>query len=257
MNWSLVDTGTLDYAADAWGYTYGAAIEWYQNRWTLRAGLFDLSIVPNSTNLDPTFGQFQTVLELEQRHDIGGQPGKLKIAGFVSRGRMGRFEDAIQLAELTGGPADIAAVRRYTSRVGISLNLEQQVASGLGIFARAGWASGNVEPYDFTDIDRTIAAGLSISGKGWGRPDDTVGLAGVVNGISSVHQEFLNAGGLGILIGDGQLPHPGFEQILESYYSLPLGSWRATADYQFILNPAYNRDRGPVSVVGLRLHNQF
>lgn len=27
MNWALVDTGSFDYAADAWGYTYGAAIE--------------------------------------------------------------------------------------------------------------------------------------------------------------------------------------------------------------------------------------
>ena len=125
------------------------------------------------------------------------------------------------------------------------------------MFVRAGVASSNVEPYEFTDIDRTVAAGLSLSGKLWGRPDDTVGLAGVVNGISSTHAAFFNAGGLGILVGDGQLPNPGTEKIVEMFYSFPLLSWRATFDYQYIVNPAYNRDRGSVSVVGTRLRAQF
>jgi high affinity Mn2+ porin len=257
MNWSVLDTGTFDYAADAWGYTYGAAVEWYKGNWTLRGGLFDLSIVPNSSNLDPRFEQFQWVGEIEHRHHLWGQPGKVAVTGFLTRGRMGRFVDAVQLAQATGDPADIAAVRRYTSRSGVSVNLEQQIASDLGVFARAGVASGNVEPYEFTDIDRTIAAGLSLNGKRWGRPDDTFGLAGVVNGISGQHQAFLNAGGLGILVGDGQLPNPGAEKIIEMYYSLPLFSWRLTFDYQFIANPAYNRDRGPVSVIGGRLRAQF
>jgi len=256
-NWSIEDTGTFDYAADAWGYTYGGAVEWYQGAWALRAGLFDLSIVPNSTELDPQFGQFQWVGEIEHRHEVWGQPGKIAITGFLSRGRMGNFADAIQLAQLIGGPADIAAVRSYTSRGGVSVNLEQQVTENLGVFARAGIANGDIEPYEFTDIDRTLAAGMSLSGKQWGWPDHTVGVAAVVNGISSAHQAFLNDGGLGILVGDGQLPHPGPEQIIETYYSLPIASWRATFDYQFIVNPGYNRDRGPVSVFGTRLHAQF
>jgi high affinity Mn2+ porin len=257
LNWSVIEAGTFDYAADAWGYTYGAAVEWYQDRWTLRGGLFDLSIVPNSTNLDPTFSQFQGVLELEERHELWGQPGKLKITGFLNRGRMGSFADAIALAEVTGQPADIAAVRQWASRGGVSLNLEQQIFADLGVFARAGMAGGDIEPYEFTDIDRTVSAGLQLTGKPWGRQDDTLGFAGVVNGISGVHEAFLNAGGLGILVGDGQLPHPGTEQIIETYYSLPVASWRATLDYQFIANPAYNRDRGPVSVFGVRMHAQF
>ena len=197
LNWSVIDVGTFDYAADAWGYTIGAAAEWYQGRWTLRAGLFDLSITPNSTNLDPNFSQFQTVVEIEERHELGGQPGKLKVNGFLSRGRMGRFEDAVLLAQQTGEPANIAAVRAYTSRAGLSLNLEQQLQPDIGLFARAGWANGNIESYDFTDIDRTVSGGLSLGGRRWGRPDDTVGIAGVVNQASGARQAFLNAGGPG------------------------------------------------------------
>jgi len=257
MNWALVETGTLDYAADAWGYTYGAAAEWYQGAWTLRFGVFDLSVVPNSAKLDPSFKQFQSVVELEHRHQIAGQPGKVAITGFLTRGRMGRFDDAIKLSELTGDAADTALVRHYTSRSGVGLNLEQQISPDLGVFARAGIASGGVEPYEFSDIDRTLAAGLSLGGKQWGRPDDTLGIAGVVNGISGAHKAYFNAGGLGILAGDGRLPNPGPEKIAEIYYSFPIANWRATLDYQFIANPAYNRDRGPVSVIGTRLRAQF
>jgi high affinity Mn2+ porin len=257
LNWAIVDTGTFDYAADSWGFTYGAAIEWYQGPWTLRASLFDLSIVPNSTELDPTFGQVQWVCEIERRYNLWGQPGKIAVTGFLTRGRMGSFADAIQLATETGQPADIAAVRNYRSRSGLSFNLEQQLAPGIGFFARGGLAGGDVEPYEFTDIDRTVAAGAVISGKLWGRSDDTLGFAGVVNSISKEHEAFLNAGGLGILVGDGQLPNPSSEWIIETYYAFPVLSWRATVDYQAIWNPAYNDNRGPVSVIGMRLHAQF
>jgi high affinity Mn2+ porin len=257
MNWALVDTATFDYAANAWGYTYGAAVEWYQGQWTLRGGWFDLSVVPNSTDLDASFGQFQWLAEIERRYDLWGHPGKIAVTGFLSRGRMGSFQDAIDLAQATGGPADIAAVRKYQSRGGISMNVEQQITSDLGVFMRAGWADGNIEPYEFTDVDGTVAAGLSLKGNQWGRPNDTFGLAGIVNDISKVHQEFLNDGGLGILVGDGMLPHPGLEQIIETYYAFPLLASTVTLDYQFIVNPGYNRDRGPVSVIGARMHFEF
>jgi high affinity Mn2+ porin len=257
MNWALIDTGTFDFAGDAWGLTYGAAAEWYQGDWTVRGGLFDLSTVPGSTDLDTTFSQFQWVGEIERRYELWGHPGKLAVTGFLSRGRMGSFQDAINLAQLTGGPANIAAVRKYQSRTGVSANLEQEVTPELGVFARAGVANGDVEPFDVTDIDRTAAAGLSLKGKQWGRPDDTFGLAGIVNGISGVHRQFLNDGGLGLLIGDGMLPHPGPEQIIETYYAFPLFASTVTLDYQFIINPAYNRDRGPVAVIGARVHTEF
>lgn len=258
LNWAIIDAGTFDYAANAWGYTYGAAGELYEGRWTLRAGAFDLSDVPNSTRLDPHFAQVQFIGELEERHSIGGEPGKLKITAFLSRGRMGRFEDAIRLSELTGEPADIAAVRRYRSRAGISFDLEQQLSKSASLFVKGGAANGNVEPYEFADIDRTIAAGVSVKGSGWGRDQDTFGIAAVNNVITRVHQRFLDAGGLGILVGDGKLPHPGPEQIAEAYYDFAVAKpLHVSLDGQLVRHPAYNRDRGPVPVGAIRLHAEF
>jgi len=257
LNWTILDTGSFDYAADAWAYSVGAAVEWYQGPWTLRGGIFDLSIAPNTTVLDPTFGQFQWDAEIERRYEIMGQPGKVAVTAFLTRGRMGSFTDAIALAALTGQPASTALVRTYTGRGGVSMNLEQQLMPNVGMFMRAGWANGQREPYEFTDVDRSVAGGLSLSGKLWNREDDTLGIAGVINQISPEHIAYLNAGGLGILVGDGQLPNPGNEEILEAYYSLPVYVAKLTFDYQLIVNPAYNRDRGPVSVLGARVHWQY
>jgi high affinity Mn2+ porin len=258
LNWSIVDTGTFDYAADAWGYTVGAAAEWYRGPWTLRLGVFDLSDVPNSATLDGRFGQFQTDVEVERRYSLGGHAGAAKVTGFVTRGRMGRFDDAVALAAGAGGPADISAVRRYQNRTGVSLTVQQELSGDLGGFLRAGLADGQLESYEFTDIDRTMAVGLSLNGKRWGRADDTVALAGVINGASRARERYLDAGGLGILIGDGRLPHPGAEGIIEAYYDAALiKAVHASLDYQFIQNPAYNRDRGPASILAVRLHGQF
>jgi high affinity Mn2+ porin len=258
LNWAAVDAGSFDYAADAWGYTYGVALEWYRGSWTGRAGLFDLSDVPNSEHLDRLGSQFQMVLELERRLQFYGQPGRVLVTAYESRGRMGLLDEAVSRAEASGGPVDIASVRHYRGRAGLHLTLEQQIAADLGVFARVGKAAGNVEAYEFTDIDRTVSAGLSLKGSRWARVDDTVGAVAIVNGISAARQRFLNAGGMGILVGDGQLPHAGTEQILETYYSARLACCAyLTLDYQFVKNPAYNRDRGPVSIIAARLHAQF
>ena len=258
LNWTAIDTGTFDYAADAWGYTAGAAVEWYRQAWVWRAGLFDLSNVPNSVHLDPGFHEFQTDLELEHRHQFGERSGRLLVTLFRSRGRMGLLDQAVEFAQNNAMPVDIAAVRGYRSRSGASLSLEQEISSQLGAFIRAGKAGGNVETYEFTDVDRTLALGLSLQGSSWRRSDDTVGLAAINNGISAARERYLNAGGLGILIGDGKLPHAGPEQIIESYYSAAVWKFvHLTLDYQWIGHPAYNRDRGPVSVVAVRLHAQL
>ena len=258
FNWTLIDTGTFDYAADAWGYTYGAAAEWYHGPWALRAGWFDLSKSPNSASLDSKFDEYQWITEGERRYELGGRAGKVAITGFVTHGRMGRFSDAVALAAATGQTADTALVRRMQDRAGVSLNLEQSITADLAAFMRAGVADGRFEAYEFTDVDRSFAFGLSQGGKPWGREGDRVGAAVVVNEASRQRQAYLAAGGLGILVGDGQLPHPGAETVLETYYNLEVvKGLHATVDYQFVDNPAYNRDRGPVSVLAVRLHAQY
>ena len=259
LNWSIVDAGSFDYAADAWAFTYGAAVEWYQDWWTIRSGLADLSTIPNSKDLDTRwFDQYQYDEELEERHTILGEPGKLKLLGFLSHGRMGAYDQAAAIALATGTPANIAAVRSMHDRGGLSLNLEQQIATDLGVFARAGWNQGQYEAFDFTDINKTVSFGGSLGGARWGRDDDRVGLAFVVNDASHAAKQFFAAGGLGILVGDGQLLYSGPEKIIETYYSLAAFSFaRVSLDYQFVVNPAYNRDRGPVSVFGIRGHAEF
>jgi len=255
LNWSVIDAGTFDYAADAWGYTVGGAAEWYVGSWAWRAGVFDLSDVPNSARLQPGFGEYQVDLEAEHRHELFGQPGKVDLTAFESHGRMALLRDAVAYGRASGLPPDPAPVRRYRKRDGLSVNVEQQLTSTVGMFARLGDAGGNVETYEFTDIDRTASLGVSVSGGPWHRPRDTVGAAEVVDALSPERREYLAAGGLGILVGDGRLPHAGNEHILETYYDLAAASFlNVTLDYQRVENPAYNRDRGPASIFALRVH---
>jgi len=262
LNWSLVDTGSFDYAANAWGYTYGVATEWYQGPWALRAGLYNLSKVPNGIALESDFSQNALIVEVERRFSLAGHPGAVRVTAFRNRGQFARFDDALAWASAHGSSLgqtpDLASVRRRQDRLGIAFNAEQEVTGSLGLFLRGGWSDGRIETYDFTDIDRTVAFGGALAGKGWGRPQDTLGLAGVVNGISAAHQRWLAAGGLGVLVGDGALPRPGAEQIVEAYYAFrPVGWGSLTLDYQHIANPGYNRDRGPANVFALRIHAGF
>jgi high affinity Mn2+ porin len=220
--------------------------------------VFDLSGVPNNKNLDKSFHQYQLDAEIERRYALFGRAGAVRITGFDTRGRMGRYLDAVALAEATGQAADVALVRHYHTRLGLSLNVEQDVSDDLGLFVRAGHADGRYEGYEFTDMSDTLAAGLSLKGSRWGRKDDVFGFAGVIDEASSQAEAYFNAGGLGILAGDGVLPHPGDERIIETYYSLPILKFtHLSFDYQFVDNPAFNRDRGPVSVFGVRLHTQL
>lgn len=260
LNWSVVESGAFDYAADAWGYTYGTTLEWTQSWWTLRGGLFDLSYAPNSTILDTSSSQHEWVMELEERHQLLGRPGKTKLLGYLNQGRMGSYDSAVQLAQQTSGTPDTALVRRGNSQSGIAINLEQQVTADLGIFSRASMNQGKQETFEFTDINRSLSAGLSMRGGLWERHDDTFGLAAVANGLSGAARNYFAAGGMGLLIGDGQLPHYGMEKIIESYYSCSVHAvdhLLLTLDFQYVVNPAYNQDRGPVSILGARLHKEF
>jgi high affinity Mn2+ porin len=260
FNWAAVDGGAFDYAADAWGYTVGAAAERYSGTWAVRAGVFDLSNVPNSTRLEPGMDEFQIDAEVEKRYTLFAQTGRVLLTGFDSRGRMALLDETISTAQTMGVNINTALVdvRRYRSRMGAVLGLQQPITQAIGVFARISKAAGNVEPYEFADIDRSISAGTSIKGILWHRPEDTVGLAVIDNGISAEREEYLNLGGLGILVGDGRLPHPGAEQILETYYSAATFSWaHISLDYQYVENPGYNTDRGPVSIFAVRVHAQF
>ncbi len=257
LNWTGLDAGAFDYAADAWGYTNGVAVEWTQDSWTLRGGFFALSTVPNTTTLDNTFHQFEAVGEFEQRYEIAGRKGKVKLLGFLNRGYMGTYSDAVALARLTGTTPDTANVRQYASRPGAAINWEQEITPTVGVFARASINNGAYEAFEFTDVNQSVMAGVSIKGNSWSRGQDTVGVLQIFNGLSADAQQYFGSGGMGILIGDGKLNYA-TERISEIYYNMVLSRHLAVAlNYQFVVNPAYNRDRGPVNIFGLRLHAEF
>jgi high affinity Mn2+ porin len=261
LNWAVIDGGAFDYAADAWGYSYGAALEWYQDWWTLRGGIFDGSVAPNSSQLQFPLGrQFQMVQEFEARYRLFGQDAKIKLLGFETRARLGTFSqlEAFYTAHPGASIADAEPARHLRSKYGGEINIEQPVTAQLGAFLRASFNDGRTEAYDFSDINRSISAGLSLAGKSWGRSDDTVGTAFVVNNISTAQKDYLAAGFLGVLVGDGRLTNAGPEQVWETNYVYAVRAGvDVTADYQLINHPAYNVDRGPVHVFAVRLHVQF
>ncbi len=257
LNWAIIDGGSYDYAADPWGFTWGAAMEWTQEWWTLRGGFFQLSPQPNSKIVRINFGGNSTSLEFEARHNWAGHPGKIKLLAWIDQGNMASYSDAVALGLQTHAIPDVALVRHDGSRPGAVLNLEQELSADVGAFLRLSADRGDKETYEFSDINQSASTGLSITGNSWGRADDTIGIAGVVNRISGTAQSYFEAGGLGILIGDGRM-HYSDEKIAEIYYALhPLSFASITLDYQHVSNPAYNQDRGPVSIYGVRLHANF
>lgn len=257
LNWSIIDSGTFDYAADSWGFTNGATVEWNQDNWSLRGGAFQMSQVPNQKVTGFHFNQHSFIAEVERRHEWAGHPGKFKVLAFVNEGDMGDYRDAVRLGLASNATPDTALVRRNSANPGLTLNFEQELASDLGVFARMGMNGGKKEAYEFTDMNRSISGGLSLQGTRWGRPDDRVGVAGAVNALSSDAKAYFSAGGIGVLIGDGQLNY-GHEKIFETYYSAALTkNLKLSFDYQHVTNPAYNRDRGPFSIYAVRLHAEM
>jgi len=257
LNWSIVDGGAFDYAADPWGYTYGAAAEWKRDWWTLRSGFFELSAIPNGKITNISFNKNSLVVEGEGRYQWRNHPGKIKFTVFEDHGAIASYQDAVNLAQQTGSTPDVSQVRKLTTKPGFVANLEQEVGADLGVFARYSIDDGSKEAYEFSDISKSLSAGLSLKGTSWGRTDDTVGAAFAVNRISGSAQQYFAKGGMGILIGDGNLNYAS-EQIFETYYALhPSAHITATLDFQRAVNPAYNQDRGPVSIIGLRVHAEF
>ena len=255
MNWAMWAPAAFDYSADKIGLSWGATVELNQKDWALRAGYFLEQRESNASEFDMNLlrrGEY--VMELEERYKLFGRPGKLRIIPWINSVFAGSYRETLDNPALD---LDIAQTRKSRIKYGYAITLEQEVADDVGVFGRWSWNDGHNEIMAFTDADRSLAGGISIKGTSWGRKNDTVGIGGAINGLSPDHRDFIAAGGLGILIGDGALNYR-TERILESYYSYALldTTW-LTFDYQFIANPAYNADRGPVNIFSARLHAEF
>ena len=255
MNWSMWAPGAFDYSADKVGLTYGATAELNQKQWALRSGYFLMQSVSNANNFDAkVFERGTYALELETRFSLFNQPGKLRTIAWLNSAFSGSYRETLN------NPAfnlDIAQTRTGRIKYGYVVSLEQALTDEVGVFGRWSWNDGKTEIMAFTDIDASLSLGASIKGTRWGRPDDVVGIGGAINALSRDHRDFIAAGGLGVLIGDGQLNYRR-ERILESYYAFALNKQLTlTGDYQLITNPAYNADRGPVHVFSGRLHGEF
>jgi high affinity Mn2+ porin len=261
MNWSIWASGAFDYGADKIGLTYGVAAELNQANWAVRAGYFLVGDHPNSNVYDmDLFTAGMYVAELEGRYKLYTHPGVAKAGIWVHSTYSANFNDVVNLVNSTGLAVDDATLqsRHLQAMHGYYINLQQEVLDDIAVFARWSWNDGQSEYSAFSDIPSSLSGGFSIKGTRWGRPNDTVGIGGATNSASPQFQNFLAIGGTGILIGDGQLQNPGAEHIIEAYYALQvMKGVVVTADYQYIDNPAYNADRGPVNVFSGRLRAAF
>ena len=259
LNFAFNDMGAFDYAADAWGYTYGLAAEWKQDWWTARGGVFQLSTTPNSFEIEPQlFRQFMSVVEFEARYELFMQPGVIKFLAYGDNGYISKIDDDIRYAFLARDfPPRVDAARGRAVKTGGGINIQQQLAPHLGFFLRASMADGRYETVDYTDIDRQLSMGVVAGGTLWGRDDDEVGLAGALSGLHGDRVRYFELGGTSVYIGDGALSYAG-EKNMEAYYKIGFGkNIDATLDYQLLVNPAHNSARGPVNIFGLRLRAAF
>lgn len=262
MNWGNMTYAAYDYAADARGFGWGLAAEWYRDDgWVFRLGRMTGPRQPNMLPVDPQIGKhYGDQFEVEHAHELGGQPGKIRLLGWRNRAVTASFSDA--LAYLRANPgADPQAILQVRSgektKYGIGINLEQAINDNLGVFLRAMRADGRTETYAFTEVDGSLSVGGSLKGAAWGRTQDTVGLAFLRNTLSKDRRDYLAAGGISFFIGDGALNYRP-ENIVETYYSLGLlkSAW-ISLNLQHFSNPAYNADRGPVNIFGARFHAEF
>jgi high affinity Mn2+ porin len=261
MNWSIWAAGAFDYPADKIGLGYGAVAELNQKNWAVRAGYFLVGNQPNANEFDTRlFARGAYITELETRYSLFSRPGKFRVGLWADTYNSGSYSEAIDLTLLNPGldPTEaIVLTRKGRTKYGYYLNLEQAVTDDVGLFGRWSWNNGKNEITAFTDIDSSLSLGTSIKGTRWGRPDDRIGLAGAINGLSQDHRNYLAVGGLGILIGDGQLNYRP-ESIIETFYAMNvINSVVLTFNYQFMMNPADNADRGPISFFTARLHGEF
>ncbi|MCX6283616.1 MAG: carbohydrate porin [Bacteroidetes bacterium] len=259
-NWALMGNGAWDYPANTRGYTYGLVMELVKKGWAVRLGFVMVPTTPNGSKMDFNIWRSNSsALELEKRYKIGKQSGILRIMGYLAQSRMGNYQDAMNWGKShdTIPLLDSSRVLGHT-KYGFGINIEHTISRNIALFLRGSWNDGHNETWVFTEIDRAISFGVSIKGELWKMKNDNIGVAFLVNGLSTYHRNFLKAGGYGFIIGDGALNYAP-EFITEVYYSFRFFRkflW-LTPDFQFILNPAYNLDRGPVYAFGIRAHIEF
>ena len=259
MNWTLINDGAWDYAADTRGYTDGLVFDYLEPAWALKFGVYRMPERANQEALEwPITLAHGDNLELDLMPNQYGTVIRLLVYRNVAR--MGIYSEAIAIAERTGTQPDIVA-DDAEGRVkhGVAINLEQPLADDgdTGVFLRAGWNDGRTESFVFTEVDRNLSFGAQFSGVHWGRAEDRLGVAISVNALSSEHKQYLELGGCGFELCDGVLNY-GYEKIAEVYYRIQAGKYvQISPDLQFISNPGYNRDRGPARVIGLRLHASY
>jgi high affinity Mn2+ porin len=260
MSEALFTDGAWDYPADTRGYTEGAVLELNQANWAIRYGALAMPKTANGSTFDSRIPKaLGHILELEERYKLlFGRSGALRFMVFANGAHMGNYGEATAIAQRLGGTPNAAATRSFTVKYGFGLTLDQELTDDLGASARLGWNDGHTETFAFTAIDRSLAVGLSLKGTKWDRAQDVVGLAFVLDGLAHDHREYLGAGGLDFDIGDGQLPHYALEEVIEAYYRFKLSDnvW-ITPDFQLVDHPAYNADRGPVIIGGIRVHAEF
>lgn len=252
MAWSIMFNGAWDYPANTRGYTYGFTWDLNHKYWALRYGVFAEPIEANGDAFDPQFLKANGhAIEYERRWGLDEHPGALRVMTYANHANMGNYGDATR--EMPVNP-NVTLTETYRFKYGFGATAEQEVTKDVGLFARWGWNDGHSETWAFTPIDRTLLLGSVVKGTCWRRPDDLVGLAFCCNGIGKSHREYLAAGGLDFNLGDGALNY-GFEKILETFYVVQVHKGIfVTGDFQEVVNPAYNRDRGPVSIFTLRVH---
>ncbi|WP_316152844.1 carbohydrate porin [Cupriavidus sp. BIC8F] len=258
MNWSFLTHGAFDYAADSRGYTWGLSLEYIGDGWSARIGRFLQPLESNGLQLDTRmFEHYGDIIEVEKRYQLAGRPGTARLLWFRNKARMGAFSDAIGFGMANNTTPDVADVRREHAKSGVGVTLVQQVTDSLGMFARASLSDDKTETYAFTEIGRQVSAGGVLKGDAWGRARDALGVAVAINMLGPNHRNYLAAGGQGAFLGDGALRY-GPEQILEIYYSFqPVKYLSISPDFQYVRNPGYNRDRGPVKFYGVRFHGEF
>jgi hypothetical protein len=268
MNWGNMTYLAYDYAADARGYSWGLAGEWYFDNWVLRASRMLAPKSPNGRDLNwQVFNAYGDQVEVERQHNIADLPGKVSVLAYRNKMILARFEDATnyinQNPNTRQGTQAINNVRSSNQiKTGIGLHGEQALTKDLGIYGRAFTSDGHTETMSFTEADNSLSVGMGMNGTSWQRPHDTIGISAMQNGLSSYRRSYLKAGGVSYFIGDyasaSQTISYSPERIGEVYYNATvIKNVLAGVNFQHIINPAYNAARGPVNILSFRVHAEF